>query len=276
MGPLSPIRVAPDQDPCRQFELGASSLDDYLLVNRHFGAIETPEIEAGSFFPRIWRGPVHLSPEFYQLLPPVTESLHFESFVSSLEHLESLCESLGEVFRVAHPDTGNLGVYGGAIRDLLILACTEVEAQWKGILTTNGYNSPRRFWTTEDYVKLLPVLRLQEYKLCLLRYPGLAAICPFGSWSSAQPSQTIPWYEAYNKTKHNRETNWREATLENAINSVASCVILLAAQFGPASLVQYKFANPFRFVSTPSWEPHLWYFDRVRGRLWTVCPYSVP
>src|SRR6185437_6864958 len=91
--------------------------------------------------------------------------------------------------------------------ELLLLSSMEVEASWAAVLRANGYVSrtQRTRLNTEDYVLLLNAMRLDSYTLSLTSYPSFPAFTPFENWSSAAPTQTLDWYNAYNMTKHNRE-----------------------------------------------------------------------
>jgi len=66
-----------------------------------------------------------------------------------LRQLERICQTV-------QPSPANFQAFGHDIRNLLILACTEVEAQWRGILVANGTTKIRL--TTADYVVLAEVL----------------------------------------------------------------------------------------------------------------------
>jgi hypothetical protein len=95
--------------------------------------------------------------------------------------LVALREQLERIFRTVHPTRKNFGAYGHEIRNLLLLAATEVEAHWRGILKANGVDGT----TTNDYVKLLPAMKLDEYAIGLPFYPWLPPIKPFSGWSTA-------------------------------------------------------------------------------------------
>ena len=150
-----------------------------------------------------------------------------------------LIDRMDQLFRVVEPDAANLSVFGHETRNLLLLACMEVEAALRAVLQANGYAANR--FTTSDYVKLLPVLHLSAYELRLSVYPGVPPISPFASWDSACPTQSLPWYDAYNQTKHDREGNFKVATLRHAINAVAGAVILAYAQFGLHPILAQRF-----------------------------------
>ena len=229
---------------------------------------QVSELDAGDYYPRIWRGGKHFknkTGEHYPL-PYVDELPYLDSFVVALQQLEILFEDLTGVFGNVHPDSSNRTSFGSRIRNLLILASTEVECEWRAILEANG-NTADRF-TTNDYHKLSPILRLDEYNLSLRRYPHYPELCPFGGWDRAQPTKSLPWYHAYNEVKHDREGAFEKASLEHAVSAVGACVILLAAQFGPHSLKRFELRNIFEFVSVPVWPITQWYIDPVVGGSW--------
>jgi hypothetical protein len=59
---------------------------------------------------------------------------------------------------------------------------------------------------------------------------------PFSGWSSTAPTQSLSWYDAYNKTKHDRAHHFGAASLENGIRAVMANVVLFAVRFGPFRL----------------------------------------
>ena len=152
--------------------------------------------------------------------------------------LQALLRRLEGVFAVVHPADLNKTVYGDELRHLLIIACTEVEGQWVGIMQANGYNPPSGKYTTKDYVKLCSAMRLNDYafRLWLHGADYTASIQPFRSWSPSAPTQSIVWYDAYNAVKHDRATNFHKATLENVIDAIGAFYILGRAQFGSSGM----------------------------------------
>jgi hypothetical protein len=145
-----------------------------------------------------------------------------------------------------------LEAYGHEIRNLFIVACTEVEAQWKAILDANKY--PAGKWTTNDYVKLLAPLRLADYQIDFTLYPSVPTLSPFSSWDARMPTQSLAWYDAYNATKHDREKNFSLATISNVVNAVAACAILLIAQFGKRDNWKNEIGEFFRVIKVPTWK----------------------
>src|SRR5260370_26092316 len=266
-GPLWPFRPKDESSTASRtaesLKLTAGETFEGLVTRVAGGyTVETPVLNAGEYYPRIWRTAsvieLHGEP-----LPPVEQTHFLGSFVNSLEQIEGLFESLLSIFRVVHPATDNLDSYGGAIRDIIILACTEVEAQWKGVLEAHNVKPKGKYYKTTDYVRLLPAMKLDAYELSLIRYPRISPTGPFIGWKAADPTQSLPWYTAYNNVKHDRERKFQEASLGHAIEAVAACVVMLAAQFGLEALQRHRLRSIFEFTYRPNWEPREWYYQPV-------------
>jgi hypothetical protein len=52
---------------------------------------------------------------------------------------------------------------------------------------------------------------------------------PFLKWAPGWAP--LLWYQAYNKTKHNRYEQFEEANLENLVDAIGGLVVLLTSQF---------------------------------------------
>jgi hypothetical protein len=179
------------------------------------------------------------------------------------------------IFRVVHPATNNLGAYGGEIRDIIILACTEIEAQWKAVLEANAVTPAGQYFKTTDYVRLLQVMKLDEFEVSLIRYPEITAINQFAGWDAGKATKSLPWYDAYNQVKHDREANFGRASLKNAIDAVAACVVMLAAQYGFEALQRHHLKPIFEFRKRPMWEPKDWYYQPIPGQDWVPVPCPI-
>ncbi len=94
---------------------------------------------------------------------------------TSRGQLSALREQLERICRVVHPSEKTLRTFGHDIRNLLILACTEVEAHFKGVLKANGCKADN----TKDYVKLSLAMKLGEYAIDFPFYPWLPPMRPF-------------------------------------------------------------------------------------------------
>jgi hypothetical protein len=121
----------------------------------------------------------------------------------------------------------------------------------------------------------MPAMKLDLYKVKLIRYPDLPECIPFWGWDPAKPTQSLPWYDAYNSVKHDREGAFARATLEHAIEAVAACVVMLAAQFGYEKLEQYGLKNVFQFKDIPKWEPKDWYYGPIPQVDWQAVNYPL-
>lgn len=178
---------------------------------------------------------------------------------TSTGQLHALIQELQRICRVVHPIEHNFYAYGHEIRNIIVIACTEVEAQWKNILAANGYKKAKGDLNRTDYVKLSLPMRLPEYRVELPWYPWLDPIIPFNTWVLPQPGekQCLPWYDAYNAAKHDREKNFTEAKLIHALESVAACFVMLCAQYGWdfARRVEAAGDSFFLLAGTPKWKP---------------------
>lgn len=209
------------------------------------------ELPPGAYYPRMSRPSDQHPLESLGTLPEYWDLA--DIVASTLNQVRSLVGMLDTIFQSIHPSQENMGCYGNLIRNLLILACTECEAQWRGVLAANGIKPkcPR----TTDYVKLAPAMKLSEYSVKLHRCPWLEPFSPFNKWDSTNSTQTIPWYNNYNLSKHDREGAFNKATLGHAIEAVAALWIMVAAQFGNDGIREFDdLYRYFHFNQIPKWE----------------------
>jgi hypothetical protein len=205
--------------------------------------VEMPILKPGQHYARMWRGPAS---------PPLYASSRRE-FTSAMQATRNLVRQMRDVFRCVEPASQNLAVFGHEIRQVLILACTEVEAAWKAVLRANAAKGDESSWATSRYVKLLKPLLLDEWEVALTWYPSLPPMRPFVGWASAKPTKSLPWYDNYNKVKHDRETSFECARLDTMITAVGAAIVLLASQFGTHSIVQDAVLSEYTITNTPTW-----------------------
>ncbi|HBD9320672.1 hypothetical protein SC438_12455 [Legionella pneumophila] len=138
-------------------------------------------------------------------------------------------KDLQELFDYIEPADKNLKCYSFRVHALLMRTCIETEANFKAVLNENGYENDKM--DIDDYKKLEKTHKLSAYKVRLPHWIGQKSVrTPFSSW--AKPEKYSPaWYQAYNKTKHNRHTEFHHATFENLIDSVCGLLVLLSSQF---------------------------------------------
>ena len=181
-----------------------------------------------------------------------------DSYYQEIRAYQAIQDSLDSLLYVVEPSVTNFESYGHKIRELLILACTEVEYLLLRLLIENGYPQKKTYNTT-DYIQCLPILKLNEYKVVLGQYPNLKIFQPFENWNNQSPTQTLEWYDAYNSVKHNRGGSLKNANFKNLLDAIAAIHILLEAQYGKNVFhkwTQYKEAKSiFESVSRPEWNP---------------------
>lgn len=202
-------------------------------VKSNFGAINLKytSIDIGDSIDSVWRPSLFYDSEVFAAL---NTSLAERNLTES--SLRVLLEKLDDLFLYIEPDPKSFNVYSHKIRELLILACTEVETFWTFYLHKAGEPETKRF-TTNDYFKLKDKLFLEEYTFTLKSFSSIPTIRPFANWNGSKPTESLKWYNAYNKTKHNRNLNFSYATFENAINSVVANLVLYSVRFGPHSMI---------------------------------------
>lgn len=196
--------------------------------------------------------------------------VHTKQLLLGINQLATLKEMLVSIFNTVYPiqDTtdpakNNLSTFGHNIKNLLVLACIEVETQLKGIFKANESNSKDKY-TTNDYIKLKDILHLDKYIVRLPFYPDLNEITPFENWSanSPGPTKTLKWYDSYNAVKHNSEEDFHKANLENAIYAVCAVAILVQAQYGKGM---------------PYWKEEIGNFFEIKSEIeWTVDEKILP
>lgn len=217
------------------------------------GQFHKLRLAPGEYFPRMAR-PSSIRPEASPGYNPDQSAAARNARTTSTGQLHALIHELQQICRVVHPIKDNCHAYGHDIRNIIIIASTEVEAQWKNILKANG----KKGGSTRDYVKLSLPMKLGEYRVALPWYPWLDPIAPFENWvRSDSPTKCLPWYDGYNNIKHDRENNFDQATLLNALNSVTGCFVMLCAQYGWDIAKSGEAAADafFRLIDAPKWEP---------------------
>ncbi len=121
-----------------------------------------------------------------------------------------LLKDLQELFDYVEPADKNLSCYSYRIHALLLRACVEVEANCKAILAENGYSKSSDM-NMVDYKKINTTHRLSSYQVKVPYWNGSKEMrSPFSAWASGA---ALPWYQAYNITKHNRLAEFEEANV---------------------------------------------------------------
>lgn len=243
-----------------------------ILDTRNFILSKMP---LGSYWPRIWRGRYSENDPLSTYNPVSARSIYRSNFVQSIVATSSLFSYLLEIFKHVEPATDNLNVFGHKIRELLILACTEVESAWRSVLEANSA-SKKRSYNTADYYRTKAPLRLDQWAVALKDYPNIGEFSPFLEWNKENSTKSLPWYDSYNATKHNRETNFSRANLKDLIYAIAALHIMQAAQWGPELFDPFhgNVVSPFFLTKWPDYDAAHQYIpnadmnEKLRPRLY--------
>lgn len=126
------------------------------------------------------------------------------------------------------PADNNLPTYSFRIHELLLRVSIEIEANCVAILSENGYEKSGN-WTMADYKKINKSHKLSSFEVKLPVWKGVQNTRkPFENW---QDDGSLPWWDAYNKSKHNRHAEFERATFENLTNAICGLIVILSAQF---------------------------------------------
>jgi hypothetical protein len=139
-----------------------------------------------------------------------------------------LQKDLIHLFEYLEPCDQNLPAISFRIHELLMRACIEIEANFTAILKENIFSKKGNL-TIKDYQIIDHSHRLSAYEAALPLWLGNRRTRhPFAAWQSGG---TLTWYQAYNKSKHDRHGNFSKATFDHLLDAMGALVILLSAQF---------------------------------------------
>lgn len=146
---------------------------------------------------------------------------------------------LQSIFEFVEPADESKTAFSYRIHALLMRTCIEIEANFKAILDENIFTRPSgRSLNIRDYRKIDVTHHLSSYEAVLPIWNGTSpSIKPFEPWfafrgqSAPNGGVTLPWYRAYNASKHDRQQEFKEANLWNLIQAVSALLIVVSAQF---------------------------------------------
>jgi hypothetical protein len=139
-----------------------------------------------------------------------------------------LQKDLIELFDYIEPADKNLPAYSFRVHELLLRACVEVEANCKAILSANGSSGDNM----RDYQKIEQSHKLSGYRVRFPTWHGTRVErTPFAAWATQSAPGSLPWYQVYTTTKHNRHNNFKLATFEPMLDAVCGCLVILSSQF---------------------------------------------
>lgn len=198
------------------------SIEDVLKNYLEYELIKKEKKEIGIKYKYIWKPLMNVK---------ISEELGFSTveLCRAKRDLAILIQKLQEILLYVEPSPEGLKTFSHKIKELLILACTDVENSFK------FYNLGDNERTT-DYIKILDFVDLTKYNISLIGYASSFKCCPFLNWNKKETTKSLPWYHAYTQLKHDSLNNFHLATLENCLNAIAAKLILFAVRYTPMSL----------------------------------------
>jgi hypothetical protein len=151
-----------------------------------------------------------------------------------------ILNDLQSIFEYLEPSDECRGAYSYRIHALLMRTCIEVEANFKAILEENTFTPPQHgLLNMIHYRKVDATHHLSSYEVMLPIWNGTSPILkPFGPWRSwrgrCMPQGekiSLPWYQAYNASKHDRQDEFKKANFGTLVDAVAGLLVLISSQF---------------------------------------------
>jgi hypothetical protein len=243
----------------RKPDAPSGTLDDVtegrILSSSEFAVALRSRYRPGQYHPRVWRPNGDLA------------IIHPREFALSVASMRNLLAEMRDIFRCIEPSEETKNAYGHRLRALLMLASMSVESSLKAILVANNYRpksvdsetvEKEHRYTTGDYVKLLNHMRLDEWTVRLLAHPYYQDVTPFKGWVPKRSTESLPWYYAYNQSKHDHEKKFSAATLEHAVSSMAAVFVMVFAQFGRSGC-ETDGLEGFEVIAKPAWDQKDYY-----------------
>jgi hypothetical protein len=178
-----------------------------------------------------------------------------------------LQRDLISLFDYIEPADSNLKTYSHRVQQLLMRTCVEIEANFTAVLTEHGYKTKSADLSMKDYRLTNKSHHLSAYEVRLPGWRGDQGIRkPFAAWVS--PEGGLKWYQAYNKSKHDRHNCFHLATFEALVDAIAGLAVLMSAQFhqedyapGPKSIAV---TGAYSYEADDGMESSVGEFFRVR------------
>lgn len=147
-------------------------------------------------------------------------------------------DDIQTIFEYLEPSDECLNAYSYRIHALLMRTCIEIEANFKAILEENIFTPSGKYPNMMDYRKVDVTHHLSSYEVVLPIWNDQPkTFVPFAPWRAVRGqansgSVSLPWYKAYNASKHDRHYEFKQANFANLLESVAALLVLVSSQFG--------------------------------------------
>ena len=134
------------------------------------------------------------------------------------DYYQALEEDVARLRRFIDFSPRNLKTFSIELARLLMAATQEIDVLFRQICAKHEYKSEsesgyRQFFAKGEYVKIRDI-QISVHG-CALKFT------PFEKWIDAPPE----WWTANNKIKHERHTDFHQATLENALSALSALLI---------------------------------------------------
>jgi hypothetical protein len=204
---------------------------------------------------RIWRegGSTSLGGDYDGWYPFISDPRYCQERTSLCRAYKMIEKDLEALFEYIEPCDANNSTHSHRTFELMLRACTEFEANCKGILLANGYSPTKRDragvivprasdkWNISDYWRINRAVRLSDYKVLLKSWhPNPLELQPFRDWHGVTSHQGLSWYQAYNEAKHNRDTKFACSNFKNTIEAIAGLLCILFSQFNVHTTYPYR------------------------------------
>ncbi len=152
-----------------------------------------------------------------------TSKVHWNYFIA-LEH------DLEVASRYVEFASSNMGTYSIEFAHLLFAAASEVDVVAKLLCKRLDPSAPQA--NIDQYRQVLRqhIPDLAQIQVIVPRY-GLT-LTPWVNWTAG--NNNPDWWRSYNNVKHERDVYFQEATLKNALNSLAGLLALVFYHYGLA------------------------------------------
>lgn len=276
--------LSPFEDFTDFIEYRKEFLSKVGLIYPYEIKVTNPKLNIGEYYPNIYR------PEFSSKLqqshfvhdgcPFLEENFdphidNYEEYSDYVRQLDIILTEFNNVFKVIAPSKENFNNFGNLIRNIIVLACTEIDSLMHNVLVRNGYCKADAFTSMNDYRILNEAMRLNEYSISFSDYFHLGEFFPFKEWTTK--GGTLSWYNAYNHVKHKRYENFAEANLENAINAVMGLAVFLVAQYGSNNnLWKRKIDTNLKIRKRPYWAVEDYYIPFTNDIAPVAVQYPFP
>lgn len=129
-------------------------------------------------------------------------------------------KELADSSRYIEPE-GQENVYSFEFRKIIILACTEIETAFKALCETIDNSKERGCMCDYKDIVLTRYPKIVNAEVYINRWHK--TVKPFAGWDIGK----LKWWSAHQHIKHDRGSNFIEATYENAAMALSALYILI-------------------------------------------------